>query len=79
MFFNVQSNHRLIIADHHLEIAAEAAVLTALRCVSQTVWAPLRASVDDLRYWMASADFQIISHCLGYCFFNPKCRIWDCI
>lgn len=28
MFFNVQSNHRLIITDHHLEIAAKAAALT---------------------------------------------------
>lgn len=68
MFFGVQSNHHLIITDHHLEIAAKAVVLTALRCVSNTVQAQLRASIADLRDWQVSSDFQIINHCLGYCF-----------
>lgn len=68
MFFSVQSNHHLIITDHHLEIAAKAAALTILRRVSNTVQAQLWASTADLRYWLGSSDIQIINHCLEYCF-----------
>lgn len=68
MFFTVQSNHCLIITDHHPEIAAKAVELTALRCVSNTVEAQLWASMADMRYWLVSSDIQIINHSLRHCF-----------
>lgn len=78
MFFSDQSNHHLIITDHHLETAAKAVVLTALRSPTNTVQPQPGASTAELKSWMVSSDFQIINHCLGYCFFTPKCKIWDC-